>query len=47
VSATLTPPSEHVSLRTIDPHTRRRKRANAAVKGSLLAAMVLAIVPLA
>jgi phosphate transport system permease protein len=47
VSATLTPPSEYVSLRTIDPHTRRRKRANAAVKGSLLVAMILAIIPLA
>jgi phosphate transport system permease protein len=47
VSATLTPRSEHVSLRTIDPHTRRRKRTNAAVKGSLLVAMILAIIPLA
>jgi phosphate transport system permease protein len=46
VSSTLVRP-EPVSLRTIDPHTRRRKRTSAAVKGTLLLAMVVAVVPLA
>jgi phosphate transport system permease protein len=46
VSATLTPEREHVSLRTIDPHTRRRKQRSLAVRWSLLAAMGFAILPL-
>jgi phosphate transport system permease protein len=46
VSATLTPEREHVSLRTIDPHTRRRKQRSLAVRWSLLAAMGVAILPL-
>jgi phosphate transport system permease protein len=47
VSTTLLPPKPSPSLRTLDPHTQRRKRRSALVKATLLAAMVLAIVPLA
>jgi phosphate transport system permease protein len=47
VSTTLTPPNAPTSLRTLDPHTRRRKRTSRLVKATLLFGMVLAIVPLA
>jgi phosphate transport system permease protein len=47
VSTTQTPPREHVSLRTIDPHTRRRKQRSQVVRWILLAAMGIAILPLA
>jgi phosphate transport system permease protein len=46
VSATLTPEREQVSLRTIDPHTRRRKQRSLVVRWSLLAAMGVAVLPL-
>jgi phosphate transport system permease protein len=46
VSATLTPERELVSLRTIDPYTRRRKRRSRIVRGLLLSAMVFAVIPL-
>jgi phosphate transport system permease protein len=47
VSTTQTPPREYVSLRTIDPHTRRRKQRSQVVRWLLLAAMGIAILPLA
>jgi phosphate transport system permease protein len=47
VSTTLTPPKPSTSLRSLDPHTKRRKRTSAVARTILLAAMVLAIVPLA
>jgi phosphate transport system permease protein len=46
VSATLTPERELVSLQTIDPYTRRRKRRSRIVRGLLLSAMVIAVIPL-
>jgi phosphate transport system permease protein len=46
VSTTLTPPNAPTSLRVLDPHTQRRKRTSRLVKATLLAGMVLAIVPL-
>ncbi len=46
MSATLSPEREHLSLRTIDPYTRRRKQRSRFVRGLLLAAMVVAVIPL-
>jgi phosphate transport system permease protein len=46
VSTTQTPTRAHVSLRTIDPHTRRRKQRSQGVRWALLAAMGVAILPL-
>jgi phosphate transport system permease protein len=46
MSATLVPERDQVSLRTIDPYTRRRKRRSRFVRASLLVAMGVAVLPL-
>lgn len=46
MSATLVPERDQVSLRTIDPHTRRRKRRARLVRRLLLVAMSVAVLPL-